>query len=387
MSTLNVYGEALWVKFRGDGVGAPPDEVVPLHPANVVREDDPATGRSLWVVTNGISGGVARYAIPAEDVVHFKTYHPDHTLRGLSPLEPLRMTLQSEFASRRAQAAFWKNGAKPSHYLSHPKTLTKTALERLKANWDNVHGGVDNFGKTAILEEGMEPKAVSQTAEESAYIEERRLNREEVCAAYDVPPPAVHILDRATFSNITEQMRSVYRDTMAPRLQLLESTLNSELRPDFAGSDVYAEFDMDEVLRGDFETETDAFAAAINSGQITPAEVRHVKNRPFAQGSDRLFVNSTMVPIDQAVMPKPQPMAPDAVVPRNNARSLSEIEMRALLGRLSRIAQLGDVNPDELAAGMNGGSTFVKDAYYQARLLNEGVDGFKKRIAALLEDQ
>ena len=35
---------------------------------------------------------------------------------------------------------------------------------------------------------------------------------------FDVPPPVVHILDHATFSNITEQMRSMYRDTMTPRL-------------------------------------------------------------------------------------------------------------------------------------------------------------------------
>jgi phage portal protein BeeE len=75
-----------------------------------------------------------------------------------------------------------------------------------------------------------------------------------VCAVYDVPPPVVHILDRATFSNITEQMRSMYRDTMAPRLGLYESVLDSQLRPDFdPRGDLYAEFLMDEVLRGSFE--------------------------------------------------------------------------------------------------------------------------------------
>ena len=63
----------------------------------------------------------------------------------------------------------------------------------------------------------MTPHKLELTAEEAQYIETRKLNREEVCAAYDVPPPVVHILDRATFSNITEQMRSMYRDTMGGR--------------------------------------------------------------------------------------------------------------------------------------------------------------------------
>jgi hypothetical protein len=96
-----------------------------------------------------------------------------------------------------------------------------------------MHSGVDKWGKAAILEEGLTANVIQLTAEEMQYIEGRRLNREEACARYDVPPPVVHILDRATFSNITEQMRSMYRDTMAPRLALYESVLDTQLRPDF----------------------------------------------------------------------------------------------------------------------------------------------------------
>ena len=81
-----------------------------------------------------------------------------------------------------------------------------------------------------MLEEGMKAEKVELTAEESQYIETRKLNREEVCAAYDIPPPVVHILDRATFSNITENLRSVYRDTQAPRLNMFESVLENDLR-------------------------------------------------------------------------------------------------------------------------------------------------------------
>jgi hypothetical protein len=86
------------------------------------------------------------------------------------------------------------------------------------------------------------------------FIEARQVSREEACGMYDVPPPAVHILDHATFSNITEQMRSVYRDTMAPRLALFESGIDAQLRPDFdPQGNLYAEFLLDEVLRGAFE--------------------------------------------------------------------------------------------------------------------------------------
>src|SRR5206468_4129004 len=154
-------------------------------------------------------------------------------------------------------------------------------------------------GSTVVLEEGMTPNKLSLSAEEAQYIETRKLNREEVCAAYDVPPPVVHILDRATFSNITEQMRSMYRDTMAPRLGLYESVLDAQLRPDFdPRGDLYAEFLMDEVLRGDFEQRAAAYETMTRIGGMTPAEVRRAENLPYlGDVTDQLYVNAATVPL------------------------------------------------------------------------------------------
>jgi hypothetical protein len=153
-----------------------------------------------------------------------------------------------------------------------------------------VHSGVDNWAKSVILEEGLTPTILQMKADELQFIEGRKLNREECCAAYDMPPPAVHILDRATFSNITEQFRSLYRDTMAPRLGMYESTLQHQLAIDFAfEGPVYAEFLLDEVLRGDFEQRAAAVAQAIQTGQLMPSEAREMDNRPFVEGSDRLL--------------------------------------------------------------------------------------------------
>jgi phage portal protein BeeE len=73
--------------------------------------------------------------------------------------------------------------------LQHPNLLNDDAVRRLKAQWDNLHSGVDNWAKTAILEEGMTATQMQLGAEEMQYIQSRQLNREECCAAYDVPPP------------------------------------------------------------------------------------------------------------------------------------------------------------------------------------------------------
>jgi HK97 family phage portal protein len=345
VSTLNVYGEAFLIKDR-DRSGHP-RALVPYHPDRWDYTD------GKWTYQDKAGNPVP---IKRRNFVHFKFWDPTQD-RGMSPLEPLRWTLENEEGSRRANSAQWRNGAKPSVLLKHPGNLSENAQQRLKANWDAVHAGADNFAKTAVLEEGMEAQLLSFNPEEMAYITTRQLNREEVCAAYDVPPPVVHILDRATFSNITEQMRSMYRDTMAPKLKLIESTLETELRDGRMGAvgdptysdNVYAEFLMDEVLRGSFEARTTAIAQGIQTGQMTPAEARKLENRPFIDGSDVLLINSAVMPVDQAAANVPNGGSdpkPSNVIDLPNAASFNDdpVVRRHMAGIEKRMAELGEAD-------------------------------------------
>lgn len=298
-STFEVYGEAMWVKIR-PRAGAAPTQLWPLHPSNVVTRRDPETGQLVYEYFVG-AANAPLMQWPEGDVVHFKSYNPDNQIRGMSRLEPLRQTILNEDASRKASQAFWSNGGRPSMALTHPSLLSPEAADRLKASWDSKHSGMSNWGKTAILEEGMTPHVFPLNAEEMQYIESRKINREEACGIYDVPPPVVHILDRATFSNITEQMRSMYRDTMAPRLGLFESVLDTQLRPDFdPQGNLYAEFLMDEVLRGSFEERVNAYEVMSRIGGMMPSEIRERENLPDAgPESHRLYVNAATIPLGE----------------------------------------------------------------------------------------
>src|SRR5664279_5415906 len=367
-STFDIYGEAFWFKLRDQG--GRPVQLIPLHPTAMTLSPN---GR--WDYSN--TTGTRLLDIPPSDLVHFCSYNPDDMTRGLSPLEPLRDTLENEYAARTATSSFWRNGARPGVALVHPSTLSQPAADRLKANWDAQAGGAGKTGSTVVLEEGMEPKVLSLSAEEAQYIETRKLNREEVCAAYDVPPPVVHILDHATYANITEQMRSIYRDTVAPHLKRLESTMEAQLRvPDFGG-EVYAEFLMDDVLRGDFEARATALA---QSDWMTMAEKRKMENLPFVEGTDQIFVNSAIVPLDRAIEP-PQPPPPQ-LLPAGPAlpgpsEPLSAANARSVVGRLGWQDSLAQVDAQVLTKGLNGEAAAVLDALAEARAAGDDVAAFR----------
>jgi HK97 family phage portal protein len=369
VSTFDVHGEAFWGKLRDPG--GRPIELVPLHPTGMHLDHDDA-GEARWTYQNA---RVRVTGIPASDLVHFKAFNPDTSWRGMSRLEPLRRTLEFEDAAQRAQSSFWAHSARPGTLLSTEKAMSQPALDRLKVQWDTIAGGVDNVGRTVVLEEGLKPERWSLTNEESQYIESRKLNREEVCAVYDVPPPAVHILDRATFSNITEQLRSLYRDTHAPRLQLFESTLEAELRgshrpgasePDF-GDEVYAEFLLDEVLRGDFEVRAKAYREA---DYMTVAEKRQRENLPFIEGTDRIFVNAATIPLDAA----------EAVAPPVGDRAALARSLRPVMGRLGTIDRLADIDVAALTADVPDAAPLVRAVLADSVAAGHDIAEFRKNL-------
>lgn len=410
VSTLNIYGEAFWGKVRD--AGGRPVELVPLHPTNVTSTAD-SDGRVTWAWDNGTAriDDIAR-----RDLVHFKFFNPDSLTRGMSPLEPLRSTLENEAGARAANSAMWRNGARPSALLRHPNNISEPAQTRLRAQWSDLHSGAENWAKTVVLEEGMDVTLMPLNVEELQYIESRKLNQDECCAVYDVPPPVVHKLDRATFSNITEQMRSMYRDTMAPKLRFLESTLEMELRdgrmgdrnrePDF-GENVFAEFLMDEVLRGDFEVRVPAIAQAIQTGQMTPNEGRRIENRPPVDGGDVLFINSAVAPLvakdgmsaqDLALALQKIYLAVGKVISPEEAREilnrdgamltgpapvLDPVTVRSVMGRLSRVSTVDEVDPDALTSGLNGMGAPVRLALEASKAMQESVPELRERIKAL----
>lgn len=358
-STYDVFGETFWYKRRDRG--RRPIQLVPLHPTGMMYDEQ----RGTWNFGNGKA---QLLNIEPVDLVHFKSYNPADDIRGMSPLEPLRQTLEHEWASKNATSAFWRNGARPGFVLKHPANLSEPAQARLKIQFDG-YSGPESTGRSLVLEEGMEPYPLTISAEDAQYIDSRKLNREEACAVFDMPPPAVQILDNATYSNITEQMRSLYRDTMAAVIRSFESDLDAQVRrPDF-GEDVYAEFLLDGVLRGDFEQRTNAFAKA---DYMTLAEKRRAENLPFIDGTDVILVNTATLPLDRVNDPGPidagvpgttnQPNTPaDNTEPppdeqkrviRVPAKRL-DVGMRTVMGRLSRIVDVHDIDRDALTEGLD----------------------------------
>lgn len=278
VSNVAIHGNAVLVKIR-PRTGIPP---VALWPSSFAYWDVVVRDGAVKYVYNPQMGpGNILYFDP-EEVVHFMWWGTRAGLKATSPLEALRQTLLMEDATQRHIIASFENGARPSGAFSIEGTLKdEKALERMRAQLQEIYGGVENAGKIALLEGGAKWLNMEHTLVESSAVALRQLTREETAAVYNMPPPSVGILDRATYSNITEQHLMEYQDTIGPWATMIQETLETQLiamEPTMEGE--YAEFDFGAVLAGDPVKQTDTLVKAVGGPFMTPDEARALKNLP-----------------------------------------------------------------------------------------------------------
>lgn len=276
-----LHGNGVLAKERSRR-GAPPDSLIPLDWRYQRPHFDPGEPIYMWEDT-----AAKGHRDPA-DVVHTAWWAPDGPL-GVSPLEQLGVTIRHEESARAYSSASFNNAARPSGALVAPREAKFSGddLREIQAKIRAEHAGPENAFKLLLLSGGFDYKAFGGNAKEAELIEQRKLNREEVAAVYDIPPPLIGILDHATYSNVSEMHRMLYVTVLGPWLNLIESTLQSQLiDPEPAWEGLFVEFDLGEVLKGDPERRIPALTAATGRPIYTLNEARKIENLPAIDGED-----------------------------------------------------------------------------------------------------
>ncbi|MEH0431274.1 phage portal protein [Streptomyces stelliscabiei] len=262
-----------------------------------------------------------------DEVAHIHGYSPTDLTYGESPIESLRDLILESAEATKQRAAMWKGGARMTGVLVRPADAPDwNAKEkgRFREMWRSFSSGGGAEGGTPILEDGMDYKPVGFNPEQAQYIEARKLTREEVAAAFHIPPPLVGILDHATYSNIQQQHKILYQDTLGPWLTMIQQEFLAQLMPDLEATpgeyaDVYVEFNISEKLRGSFEEQAAAMSTMVGGPVMTRNEGRARINLPWVEGGDELIVPMN---VTEGGLASPRDTAPEPGDAPPKARAL-----------------------------------------------------------------
>lgn len=268
----NAYAEIV----RG-GNGRP-QALLPIHPDRVSILQN-QQGRLLYDVSDA-SGNMRR--LLADEVLHLR-YHTDDGVMGRSPIEVARDTMGLALAERTHGAEMFSQGTKFGGVIQLPPGTTKEQAAQVRESWAKGQEGVGNHGKTPVMPQGAEYKAVSMTLEDAEWIEARRMSVEEVARLFRVPPVLIGDLREANYSNAVELGRYFVTHTLRRHLVMWEQAINRVMIHDPAH---YVEHNVEGLLRGDSKTRAQFYQRGIEDGWMLRSEVRELENLKAIEGID-----------------------------------------------------------------------------------------------------
>ena len=222
-------------------------------------------------------------------------------LVGFSPIAMMKNSLGTTLAVEKYGSSFFKNGAQPSGVLEHPGVLKDPS--KIRENWTAVYGGSGNAHKVAVLEEGMQYKAISLPPEDSQFLSTRQFGVNEICRIFRVPPHMVQDLEHATFSNIEHQSIDFVVHTLTPWLVRFEQAIIKDLLLEEEKDTLFPKFNVDGLLRGDYQSRMQGYATGISNGFLSPNDCRRLENMdliPAEKGGDDYYLNGGYVRLEDA---------------------------------------------------------------------------------------
>ncbi|MBR3747442.1 MAG: phage portal protein [Selenomonadaceae bacterium] len=302
MSHLLLRGNAYSQIIR-DGLG----KVVGLYLLQpnrmTVERDDNGEIVYRYTPTTGENSRMknsAQVILSRRDVLHIPALGFDGII-GYSPIAMARNAIGVAIACEEFGAKFFENGARPSGILEHPGTIQNP--EKLRESWQSVYGGSGNTGKVAILEEGMKYQQISIPPNDAQFLDTRKFQLNEIARIFRVPPHMLADLERATFSNVTQQSLEFVMYTLTPWIVRWEQALNKALFSPNERGKFFVKFNVDGLLRGDYETRIRGYSTAIQNGIMSVNEVRELEDmNPLtdAEGGNLHLINGNVAKLQDA---------------------------------------------------------------------------------------
>ncbi|MEX0854095.1 MAG: phage portal protein [Bauldia sp.] len=284
----------------------------PIHPATVsIRVDD--TGRRFYRFAER---GKSR-ELPEERIFHIRGFGFGGD-KGLSPIAYARQTMGTALAADEVAALTFANGLSLSGFVKEAAG-TKTSPEQLTALMDLFDRflGSAKVGKVMPLPTGFEFQALSMNPEDAQLLETRAFHVEEICRWFRVPPFMVGHTEKSTSwgTGIEQQMIGFLTFSLRPYLTRIEQAVKKQLIPAKDRGRIFAEFNLDGLLRADSEGRSAMYASLGQNGYMTRNEGRRRENLKPMPGGDVLTVQSNLVPLDQLGKTPPRPTQPAAGEP------------------------------------------------------------------------
>lgn len=297
-------GEAAKVCLVGNAVSfknqRPDGSVISLDPLapQAVSWRVTQDGELLYAINDR---GKIETGIPADKVFHVKGFGMDR-YTGLSPLSYARHTIGAAMAAEETAGRFLGKGLNVSGFLKTGGTVLEDPQRKQWAEVLEKYQGSENAGKLLTLEGDFDFVPVTMPLKDAQLLESRKFAVEEVCRHFRTFPILIgHASDGQTMwgSGVEQIMLAWLTTGLRTYLARFDAAINKRLLLLKDRARFYSEINVEGLLRADTKTRAEFYSVVAQNGIYERAELRRRENLPFKPGSDKLTVQSNLVPLDQ----------------------------------------------------------------------------------------
>jgi len=218
-----------------------------------------------------------------KEIIHIKENSFYSIYRGVPRLKPAYRTMYLLDNMRKFQDNFFKNGAVPGLVLKSPNTLSDRIKERMLQAWSTRYNPTNGGKRPLILDGGLEVDSLTKiNFKELDFQSSITANEKIILEAMGIPPI---LLDGGNNANIRPNHRLYYLETVLPIVRKIGYACER-----YFGFQLNEDVSNIPALQPELRDQAAYYATLVNTGIMTPNEVRDAMNMESIDGHDELRV-------------------------------------------------------------------------------------------------
>ena len=291
------YGNAFWVyDFFGGQVKA----LYPLISSRVqiIIDDESLFGSRNAVYYLYTDGKKGQIIYPSEKILHFKNFSANGIV-GKPIKQYLYDVIMQEKYAQNVVNERYKKGLQDPIVVTYVGDLNDKKKLGIQKKFESM-GGVQNAGKVIPIPSDYDIKTLQTNLVSNQFFELNGLTTRHIANAFGVKSFQLNDMEKSTYSNITEQNKAFYSDTMQNVFTSYEQEMTYKLLTELERDDgLFIEANADVMLRTDILSRMQAYVTGINGGVLQIAEARRRENLKFIPGTDKLIIgNGAAIPFE-----------------------------------------------------------------------------------------
>jgi HK97 family phage portal protein len=232
------------------------------------------------------------------EILHFRLPDPTNPFEGRGVVQAGAEYIDNDNYAMEFNRKFFINGARPAGFLES-EMVSETQIETLKIGFANMHEGVDNMQRIAVLPKGVKWSSVGSSPKDMDF---RNLSidmRDRILALFGVSKTILGTAESDTNRSTAETADYVFaKRVIKPRMTLICSFLNEKLIPRY-GENFYISF-IDPVPEDKAFRTTEMQTAVGSQPVLTVNEAREeFMGLGPVEGGDALMRPTAMQPADE----------------------------------------------------------------------------------------